>query len=198
MKPSALLEILSKAAAPPKPGDQVVLTDVTDDLCFELLVRAEIQSAREEHGPYVSDHEALGVILEELDEFKDWVWKRRKDRDPVKMIGELVQVAATCRMALAERDYASQAEILEGLRAWLAKERQAVHSSHEGYAKILLEIDRFKAGVSRGALGSCDVAERRNALLSAAFWCAATATDVGIMKQARLEAEGHYPGKKVQ
>lgn len=58
-------------------------------------VSAEVRRASTLHGPnYASAHEAYGVLLEEVDEFREWVWMKRSERDRAAMAAELVQVAA--------------------------------------------------------------------------------------------------------
>jgi len=57
-------------------------------------VRAELERAREEFPPMNSLHEAYAVILEEVDELKEQVWKKRAERDPAKIRAELIQIAA--------------------------------------------------------------------------------------------------------
>ncbi len=61
---------------------------------FEQRVREEVESACSKHGPINSVHEGYSVILEEVDEFWDWVKMKRSNRDPVEMLTELVQIAA--------------------------------------------------------------------------------------------------------
>jgi hypothetical protein len=57
-------------------------------------VEAEVRSAVAQHGGMASAHEGYAVILEELDELKDEVWKNRKTRDMAAMRKEAIQVAA--------------------------------------------------------------------------------------------------------
>lgn len=57
-------------------------------------IAAEVQRAGELHAPLNSAHEAYSVILEEVDEFWDEVKKKQRDRDPIKMRAELIQIAA--------------------------------------------------------------------------------------------------------
>lgn len=65
------------------------------DASFQRLVSDELTSAREKHpGKQNSFHEGYAVLLEEVDEFKEEVWKKQSKRDPAKMLAELVQVAA--------------------------------------------------------------------------------------------------------
>lgn len=61
---------------------------------FQQLVKAEIARARKGHPPINSLHEGYAVLLEEVDEFKEEVWKKARKRDPEKVLAELVQVAA--------------------------------------------------------------------------------------------------------
>jgi hypothetical protein len=66
---------------------------------FLAIVLTEVQRARSLHAPLNSPHEAYAVILEELDEFKAEVWKKRAARDPRAMREELIQIAAMCARA---------------------------------------------------------------------------------------------------
>lgn len=64
---------------------------------FATLVDMELERARQKHDDLRSHHEGYAVILEELEEFKAEVFKKRELRDQGKMLKELVQVAAMCR-----------------------------------------------------------------------------------------------------
>ncbi len=69
--------------------------DIPDPMTdFQLLVKAELARARDGHGSMQSLHEAYAVILEEVDEFKEEVWKKARDRDRANILSELVQIAA--------------------------------------------------------------------------------------------------------
>jgi len=52
----------------------------------------EFNSARKKHPKFNSAHEGYAVILEEMDELKAEVWKRK--HDPELMRKEAIQVAA--------------------------------------------------------------------------------------------------------
>ena len=52
--------------------------------------------------PFNSAHEGFGVLLEEVDELKRWVWTKQKDRDLVEMRKEAIQVAAMALRFAAE------------------------------------------------------------------------------------------------
>jgi len=56
----------------------------------------ELHFARKKHAKLNSSHEALSVIQEEILEFQNEVFRKRELRDPLKMLSELVQVAAMC------------------------------------------------------------------------------------------------------
>ena len=58
------------------------------------LILGELSRATEANDTFHSAHEGYAVILEELDELKAEVWKRRVDRDRNKMLQEAVQVGA--------------------------------------------------------------------------------------------------------
>ncbi len=63
-------------------------------LPFAELVRLELAKARGAHVPIRSIHEGYAIIQEELDEFWDEVKKKREFRNPVRLMEELVQIAA--------------------------------------------------------------------------------------------------------
>lgn len=69
---------------------------------FLLDVAAEYYRAVKQHAPLNSAHEAYAVILEELDEYKAEVWKKREQRDKHAMRAELVQLAAMCMRAVED------------------------------------------------------------------------------------------------
>lgn len=66
---------------------------------FWVLVHQELIEARDHHAALNSAHEAWAVILEELEEFKTQVFKRRQQRDKANMLRELIQTAAMCQRA---------------------------------------------------------------------------------------------------
>ena len=61
---------------------------------FPDLVRAELATARGRNKSFNSYHEGYAVLLEEVDEVWDEIKKNRNKRDPYKVLGELVQIAA--------------------------------------------------------------------------------------------------------
>ena len=62
---------------------------------FAIAQEYELTDARKKHMTNIHNvAEGYAIILEELDEFWDWVRKKPKHRDPHKMYKELVQVAA--------------------------------------------------------------------------------------------------------
>ena len=61
---------------------------------FAALVAQELADAREGHARINSLHEGFAVILEEVDEFKAEVWKKRSKRDLNNVLIELVQIGA--------------------------------------------------------------------------------------------------------
>lgn len=56
-------------------------------------MRAELARAEAAHAGMSNAHEAYAVILEELDEFKTWVWLKQSKRDHAAMRTELLQIA---------------------------------------------------------------------------------------------------------
>lgn len=81
------------------PGVVPMLVLSTDPL---YQVRNELERARGAHAPLNSAHEAYAVILEELDEFKVEVWRKRAERDPARMRAELIQIAAMAIRAVED------------------------------------------------------------------------------------------------
>lgn len=71
---------------------------------FQNRVQLEVERAGKLHPPLANIFEALGVILEELDEFKAEVRKKRADRDKTKLLGELIQVAAMVQRTCQDVD----------------------------------------------------------------------------------------------
>lgn len=95
------------------------------------MVGREVQDATRAHGPvYHSAHEAFGVLLEEVEEFKEWVWRKRGERIRAAMVKELVQVAAVATK------YAAQ----------LIRDQQAVHRKADE-ARARLELGADETGV---------------------------------------------------
>ena len=58
------------------------------------LADAELRSAISRYPAFHSAHEGYAVLLEEVDELKDEVWKSPRKRDYEAMHAEAVQVAA--------------------------------------------------------------------------------------------------------
>lgn len=80
-------------------GTTTMLIATTDPL---HQVRQELQRAQRQHAPLNSAHEAIAVILEEFEEFKQEVWKRTEARDPARMRKELIQIAAMAIRAIED------------------------------------------------------------------------------------------------
>jgi NTP pyrophosphatase (non-canonical NTP hydrolase) len=54
----------------------------------------EVVRALDKFGPnYASAHHALGVLEQEVDEFRQWVYRQRGERDKRAMCEELAQIA---------------------------------------------------------------------------------------------------------
>jgi hypothetical protein len=62
----------------------------------------EVRRARGMFGPMASMHEGYAVILEELDEVKEIVWLKQKNRNLADARKEVLQVAAMCIAFAAE------------------------------------------------------------------------------------------------
>jgi hypothetical protein len=75
--------------------DLFSMVDFPEDvLNIAIECARELARARLLHGKFNSAHEGYAVILEELDELKAEVWKRREKRDSAEMRKEAIQVAA--------------------------------------------------------------------------------------------------------
>ena len=70
------------------------MSEQRDAEIFMQDVLGELSTAVLRHGPLASAHEAFAVLLEEVEEFKVEVFKKRSVRDPAAMRSELVQIAA--------------------------------------------------------------------------------------------------------
>lgn len=66
------------------------------------LIIKEFASATAANGSFHSAHEGYAVILEELDELKEEVWKKARNRDPDQMIKEAKQVGAMAMRFLVD------------------------------------------------------------------------------------------------
>ncbi len=69
---------------------------VDNDLIINIAgnVIKELYRATEMNGPFASAHEGYAILLEEMDELKEEVWKKEKLRDKDKMRTEAIQIAA--------------------------------------------------------------------------------------------------------
>ncbi len=80
---------------------------MSEDEKFELHgaafdAQCEAERARDTWPRYHSAHEALGVLLEEVDEFQRIVFQKQQQRDLAAMRNELIQIAAVALRAAAE------------------------------------------------------------------------------------------------
>lgn len=66
------------------------------------LIISEYKKAVEAHTPFNSAHEGYAVILEELDELKAEVWKKKDQREMDKLRLEAAQVGAMAMRFLAD------------------------------------------------------------------------------------------------
>ena len=63
-------------------------------------IHCEIERARVHSDKFANMHDAYAVILEELDEVWDITRQKKRDRDPVALRKELIQVAAMAVKAI--------------------------------------------------------------------------------------------------
>jgi len=66
------------------------------------MVSDEVERSQSIYGGFTSAHEGYAVLLEELDELKDEVWKSPKKRDYDRMMREACQVAAMAVRLIVE------------------------------------------------------------------------------------------------
>lgn len=69
---------------------------------FLSLIEQEYLKATRKHPPLHSLHEAYAVLLEEVDELKEQVWKQSSQRHPQIMVTELAQIAAMAMRAVLD------------------------------------------------------------------------------------------------
>lgn len=62
----------------------------------------ELEGAMAHHPTFNSAHEGFAVLLEEVDELKEHVWKKQGSRDITAMRKEAVQVAAMALRFIAD------------------------------------------------------------------------------------------------
>lgn len=65
---------------------------------FQCLVEKKKKAFLGHYPLFRSAHEALGVILEEVAELKEEVYKRKRIKDPLRFLNELVDIAAYCEL----------------------------------------------------------------------------------------------------
>ena len=80
---------------------------------LELFVEAMSIACRK-HPPLHSLHEAYAVLLEEVDEFKEQVWKQAAARDRQAVLLELVQIAAMAMRAARDCGLLEEEETING------------------------------------------------------------------------------------
>lgn len=76
----------------------------TKSQVFATLVAVELNRARQLHPQrQPSLHHGLAVLLEEIEEFKRWVFRKENHRDYNAMLDELVQIAACAQRTAEDR-----------------------------------------------------------------------------------------------
>lgn len=70
---------------------------------FHDLVKKKVKGFRGKYPEIASAHEALGLILEEVDEFQREVFRRKRIDDPNKFLNELVDIAAACEIIAEDK-----------------------------------------------------------------------------------------------
>lgn len=105
------------------------------------------KQGREDKG-FASVFEAWAIVKEELDEFKDWVWKKPHKRNPQEMLRELVQVAANLRVTLVCNYNVDERSAATRLASIVCAEgRDRIASPHDAYGRILSHVEAWKANV---------------------------------------------------
>jgi hypothetical protein len=72
---------------------------------FQDLVDKKVKSLRASHPPVRSAHEGLCLILEEVEELKREVFKRKRKGDPLWLLNELVDIAGHCQQMAEDREH---------------------------------------------------------------------------------------------
>lgn len=65
---------------------------------FGDLVKKARKANRASHPAIRSPHEGLALIEEEVAELRDEVYRRRRKGDPLRLLNELVEIAALCEL----------------------------------------------------------------------------------------------------
>ncbi len=66
---------------------------------FDKLVQDELEKVRKKIRPFNSWEEVYGILLEEIHEFQEEVFKKAKNRDKDNTLKELYQIAGICSRA---------------------------------------------------------------------------------------------------
>ena len=93
------------------------------DKPFPELLREQVLTNRETQGPFNSAHEAKAVIDEELEEFWDEVKMKNRERNPERMLAELIDIAASCQCAAEDLDFCEVDSIVEETKEQLVKNK---------------------------------------------------------------------------
>jgi uncharacterized membrane protein YgaE (UPF0421/DUF939 family) len=67
-------------------------------------IQWEVERAKKHGEKFASLHEAYGVLLEELDEVWDITRQKRRERDPMEIRKEMVQIAAMAIKSIRSLD----------------------------------------------------------------------------------------------
>lgn len=84
---------------PPSASEVFANAAIGGEILSELIAASALHKAT-----FASQHEAYAVILEELEEFKYWVFVKPGQRDRRQMRHELIQTAAKCIRAIKSLD----------------------------------------------------------------------------------------------
>ena len=174
---------------------------VTKDNIALYEVLHELQRIRARHGPLASNHEGLGVLLEEFEELKDEIKKNPREFHAYRMRAEAIQVAAVAVRICADlahdeskqnprgvflRDQA--VEQCDRMRdRWLQsdRERDDIQGSHDHCSELLnMFCEHFDLPIGAGDLGiRIEATVERNAKLKKAAESLLAELTAGALEQ---------------
>lgn len=111
---------------------------------FPDLVASELATARQGHGDINTHHEGFAVILKEVEEFKDEVFKKMEERSSYHLLSELVQIAA-----MAQR-VAEDCSLISSVHAPRPTRRIIVNGDEKTVAEAEFSFDEIASMVCDG------------------------------------------------
>jgi hypothetical protein len=107
-------------------------------ITFPILVQTELVKARAKHRCIESRHEAVAVILEEFEEFKESVFRDQPIETSLK---ELVQLAAICQRCAEDVPFVGEDAELANYSVNLGKEAYEAYCQHTGWKALATGAD---------------------------------------------------------